>query len=86
MGPSFSRWRTAAAVVPWVLTRLRHGCPIQALVAAFGLAARTGATGVPRAGQHGQQVHQHRGQPGQVDRQHMQADERWVTRVVLAEG
>jgi hypothetical protein len=64
--------------VTTILTLLCHGCPLQAIVAAFGLGERTVATWVARAGQHCQQVHQHLAQQGQVDLQHVQADELWV--------
>jgi transposase-like protein len=77
-GTPFSRLRTAADLVMPVLTLLCHGCPIHALVAAFGLDERTVASWLRRAGQHGQQVQQSGGQQGQVDRQHVQADELWV--------
>ena len=74
----FYRLRTAADVVTLVLTLLSHGCPTQAIVAAFGVDARTVAAWVTRAGQHGQRGHQHVVQHGQVDRPHVQADELWV--------
>src|ERR687898_66185 len=57
-GTPFYRLRTAADWVTTVLTLLCHGCPLQAIVAAFGLDARTVATWLRRAGQHCQQVHQ----------------------------
>lgn len=74
----FHRLRTAADVVTLVLTLLSHGCPTQAIVAAFGLDERTVAMWLVRTGQHCQQVHQHLVQQGQVDLQHVQADELWV--------
>jgi hypothetical protein len=77
-GTPFYRLRTAADLVTTVLTLLCHGCPIQAIVAAFGLDERTVAAWLARAGQHCQQVHQHVVQHGQVDLQHVQADELWV--------
>jgi transposase-like protein len=77
-GTPFYRLRTAADVVTLVLTLLSHGCSIQAIVAAFGVDERTEAAWVSRAGQHCQQVHQHLVQQGQVDLQHVQADELWV--------
>jgi transposase-like protein len=77
-GTPFYRLRTTADLVTTVLTLLCHGCPIQALVAAFGLDARTVAAWLARAGQHGQQLHQHVVQQGQLDLQHVQADELWV--------
>jgi transposase-like protein len=74
----FYRLRTAADVVTLVLTLLSHGCPTQAIVAAFGVDERTVAAWLTRAGQHCQQVHQHVVQQGRVDLQHVQADELWV--------
>jgi hypothetical protein len=64
-----------------VLTLLRHGCPTQAIVAACGLDERTVAAWLPRAGQHGQRVHQPLVQPGEVERPPVQADALWATRV-----
>ena len=45
-GTPFYRVHTAADVVTIVLTLLCHGCPIQAIVAAFGLDERTVAAWV----------------------------------------
>ena len=42
-----------------VTTLLAHGCPLQAIVAAFGLDERTVADWQQRAGAHCQQVHEH---------------------------
>jgi transposase-like protein len=64
-----------------VLTLLCHGCPPQAIVVAFGLDERTVADWQARAGQHCQRVHEHIVQQGQVDLQHVQADELWVKMV-----
>jgi transposase-like protein len=77
-GTPFYRLRTAAELVTVVLTLLSHGCPLQAIVAAFGVDERTVVTWLLRAGQHCQQVHQHVVQQAQVDLQHVQADELWV--------
>jgi transposase-like protein len=77
-GTPFYRLRTAAELVTIVLTLLSNGCPLQAIVAAFGVDERTVAAWLMRAGQHCQQVHQHVVQHGQVDLQHIQADELWV--------
>jgi transposase-like protein len=77
-GTPFYRLHTAVDLVTIVLTLLCHGCPIQAIVAAFGLDERTVAAWLIRAGRHCQQVHQHIVQQGQVDVQHVQADELWV--------
>jgi transposase-like protein len=77
-GTPFYRLHTAVDLVTIVLTLLCHGCPSQAIVAAFGLDERTVAAWLVRAGRHCQQVHQHIVQQGQVDLQHVQADELWV--------
>lgn len=77
-GTAFYRLRTAADLVTVVLTLLSHGCPPQAIVAAFGLDERTVVGWLARAGSHCQQVHAHLVQQGQVDLQHVHADELWV--------
>ena len=74
------RVRTAADVVPGVLTRRSQGCPIQAIVAACGLDERPVAAWLTRAGPPGQPVQPPVVQPGQLDRPHVQAEELGVTR------
>lgn len=64
-----------------VLTLLSHGCPLQAIVAAYRLDERTVADWQQRAGQHAQRFHELRVQQGQVNAQHIQADELWVKMV-----
>ena len=58
-----------------VVTLLTYGCPIQAIVYAFGLDERTVADWRDRAGVHCQQVHQEIIEQGQLDLMHVQADE-----------
>jgi transposase-like protein len=58
-GTVFYRLRTVKDVVVTVLTLLAHGCPVQAIVAAFGLDERTVLDWQERAGQHSERVHQH---------------------------
>ncbi len=77
-GTPFYRLHTAADQVTLVLTLLSHGCPPQAIVAAFGLDERTVAAWLTHAGSHCQHVHEHLVQQGQVNLQHVQADELWV--------
>jgi transposase-like protein len=72
------RLRTDLALVALVLTLLTHGCPVPAIVAAYGLDERTVADWLARAGQHAQEVHEHLVQQGQLDLGHVQADEIWV--------
>jgi transposase-like protein len=72
------RLHTDVALVALVLTLLTHGCPVPAIVAAYGLDERTVAAWVTRAGQHAQAVHEHLIQQAQLDLGHVQADELWV--------
>src|SRR6266571_2513350 len=55
-GTAFYRLRTAAETVALVVTLLAHGCPVQAIVAAFGCDERTVADWCARAGRQGQAV------------------------------
>lgn len=80
-GTPFYRLHKARELMLIVLTLLCHGCPLQAIVAAFGLDERTVADWQARVGQHCQQVHEHIVQQGQVDLQHVQADEIFVRMV-----
>jgi transposase-like protein len=77
-GTPFYRLRTAVDTVVVAVTLLAHGCPLQAIVAAFGVDERTVADWQARAGQHCQAVHEHLVVAGRVDVQHVQADELWV--------
>jgi transposase-like protein len=77
-GTPFYRLQTAATTVTLVVTLLAHGCPLQAIVAAFGFDERTVASWQARAGAHCQQVHEHLVQQGALDLGHVQADEIWV--------
>jgi transposase-like protein len=58
-----------------VLSSLCHGCPLQAIVAAFGLDERTVAAWRDRAGRHGQHLHEHHVLSGRVELGHVRADE-----------
>jgi transposase-like protein len=80
-GTPYYRKRTAHDVITTVLTLLTHGCPIQAIVAAFGFDERTVAAWQRQAGQHCQRVHAHVVQQGRVDLRHVQADEMWIKMV-----
>ena len=77
-GTPFYRLRTAADLVTVVLVLLCHGCPLQAIVAAFGLDERTVRQWQARAGRHCQKAHAAIVQQGRVDLGHVQADELWV--------
>ncbi len=58
-----------------VVTLLMYGCPVQAIVHAFGLDERTVADWRDRAGAHCQKVHQEIVEQGRLDLMHVQADE-----------
>src|SRR5262249_38066577 len=58
-GTVFYRLRTAAETVVLVVTLLAHGCPVQAIVAAFGFDERTIADWWARSGRQGQAVHEY---------------------------
>ena len=77
-GTPFYRAHSPLGLLIVVLILLSYGCPVQAIVAAFVLDERTVAAWLQRAGQHCQAVHQHLVQQGQVDLQHVQADELWI--------
>jgi len=55
-GTAFYRVRTSAETVTRVVTLLAHGCPLQAIVIAFGFDERTVASWLARAGVQGQAV------------------------------
>jgi len=71
----FEGLRKPKALIVIVVTLLAYGCPIQAIVQAFGLDERTVASWRDRAGIHCQQVHQAVVQQGHLDLVHVQADE-----------
>ena len=58
-----------------VVTLLAYGCPIQAIVHAYGLDEQTVASWRDRAGKHCEQVHRAMVEQGQLDLMHVQADE-----------
>src|SRR5467141_682830 len=58
-GTVFYRLRTSADLVVLIVTLLAHGCPVQAIVAAFGFDERTVAAWWTRAGRQGQAVQEH---------------------------
>jgi transposase-like protein len=77
-GTPYYRLRTPAEVVTLVVTLLAYGCPLQAIVAAFGFDERTVAAWWQRAGTHCRQLHEATVQQGRIELQHVQADELWV--------
>lgn len=72
-GTMFYGLRTDERIVSQVVTLLAHGCPCQAIVAAFGLDERTVMDWQQRAGAHVKQVHESQIAP--LDLQQVQADE-----------
>jgi transposase-like protein len=73
-GTAFYRLRTSAETVSLVVTLLAQGCPLQAIVVAFGSDERTGAGWGARAGIHRQGVQEHLVEPPR-DLGQVQADE-----------
>src|SRR5689334_17465501 len=74
-GTLLYRLKQPLDVVLLVLTLLAYGCPIGALVAAFGLDERTIAEWQRKAGQHAKLVQQQLVCQGKVDLGQVQADE-----------
>jgi transposase-like protein len=74
-GSIFYRLKTAPQTVILVLTLLAYGCPVQAIVMAFGLDERTVKNWWKRAGQHCQGVHEHLVGHSLLDLLQVQADE-----------
>src|SRR2546421_2796000 len=74
-GTMFEGLRKPQTLIVIVVTRLSYGCPIQAIVQAFGLDERTVASWRDRAGQQCQRVHQAVVEQGCLDLVHVQADE-----------
>jgi transposase-like protein/IS1 family transposase len=58
-GTALYRLRTSAETVSLVVTLMAHGCPLQAIVVAFGCDERTVACWLARAGGQGQAVQEH---------------------------
>src|SRR5688572_14763460 len=73
-GTALYRLRTAREVTVTVLTLLAYGCPVQAIVKAFGLDERTVANWWRRAGRQSQAVHEHQVERP-MDLGQVQADE-----------
>lgn len=74
-GTIFYRLKTEPQTVMLVLMLLAYGCPVQAIVMAFGLDERTVKTWWRRAGEHCQNVHKHVIGQSQLELQQVQADE-----------
>ena len=74
-GTIFYRLKTDAQVVMIVIALLVNGCPVQAIVAAYGFDERTVKAWWQRAGRHCQQVHEQVIGHSQLDLGQVQADE-----------
>jgi len=74
-GTIFYRLRHAPELVMQVIVLLANGCPVQAIVKAFGLDERTVCDWHKRAGQHCQQVHEDLVESRQHDLGQVQGDE-----------
>ena len=66
-GTPFYRLKKEEGLVTLVLTLLSHGCPMQAIVAAFDLDERTVAGWQSRGGAHCERLHAHLVRRGGVD-------------------
>jgi IS1 family transposase len=71
----FAGLRKPTELIVIVVTLLAYGCPLQAIVHAFGFDERTVANWRERAGKHCEQVHHALVEQGQLDLVHVQADE-----------
>lgn len=67
--------RKPTELIMIVITLLAYGCPIQAIVHAFGLDERTIADWRDRAGKQCERVHTEKIEQGNIELQHVQADE-----------
>jgi transposase-like protein len=74
-GTLFYRLRTDPKTVLLVIALLVYGCPIQAIVQAFGFDERTVRNWWQRAGRHCQAFHEHLVENNQLDLGQVQADE-----------
>ena len=67
--------RKPTELIVVVITLLAYGCPLQAIVQAFGLDERTVASWRDRAGRHCQRLHLAVVEQASLDLVHVQADE-----------
>jgi transposase-like protein len=79
-GTPFYRLHKDATQFVLVVTLLANGCPLPAIVAAFGLDERTVAAWRDKAGSHCQAVHQRHLESRPLDLGHVQADELYAKR------
>lgn len=74
-GTSVYRLKKPAELFVLVVTLLAHGCPVQAIVAAFGLDERTVCDWLHKAGDHAQRVHEQMMGCQKLDLEQVQSDE-----------
>jgi transposase-like protein/IS1 family transposase len=74
-GTSVYRLKKTHDLFVLVVTLLVYGCPVQAIVAAFGLDERTVRDWLGKAGRHAQSVHEQMVGEQRLDLQQVQADE-----------
>ncbi|MEZ4870572.1 MAG: hypothetical protein R3C14_55090 [Caldilineaceae bacterium] len=74
-GTALANVKKAAGRFILVVTLLSYGCPVQAIVAAFGLDERTVRSWLLKAGKHSETVHDHLVGGSQLDLEQVQADE-----------
>src|SRR5438132_11753353 len=74
-GTMFAGLRKPTELIVIVVTLLAYGCPVQAIVKAFGLDERTVASWRDRAGAQCQRVQEAVVQSGKLSLTHVQADE-----------
>lgn len=79
-GTPLYRLHKDATLLVCVVTLLAHGCPLPAVVAAFGLDERTAASWRDKAGSHAEAVHRHHLEAKGLDLGHVQADELYARR------
>jgi len=79
-GTIFYRLRHDPKIVMCVMILLAYGCPVQAIVKAFGLDERTVSNWHERAGKHCQSIHEHLVEKSQQDLQQVQADDTCTAR------
>jgi len=77
-GTALEGLRKPTEFIVIVITLVAYGCPIQAIVQAYGLDERTVANWQYRAGKHCESVHKEKIERGILDLIHVQADEIWV--------
>lgn len=74
-GTIFYRLCSDPQIVMWGNILLAYGCPVPAIVKAFGSDERTVSAWHGRAGKHCQRIHEHFVENSQQDLEQVQADE-----------